>query len=157
MTVEEYRRLFSDVGRKCALFSDATITRQYLARNGLDLTVDDSSNLHASDYLSVFVSRSEKPFRRYAPFTEWPHAVGRLGVNPIYARNPVDEQIEMTLRWPTEWYKFQNQMFSEYAPERCLMPKTLVSAIDAGRRTPEAQPYIDQFVAIGMPDRYLRA
>jgi hypothetical protein len=63
----------------------------------------------------------------------------------------------MTLRWPTEWYKFQNQMFSEYAPERCLMPKTLVSAIDAGRRTPEAQPYIDQFVAIGMPDRYLRA
>ena len=157
MTVEEYRRLFSDVGLKCALFSDATITRQYLSRNGLDLTVDDSSNLHASEYLSVFVSRSEKPFRRYAPFTEWPHAVGRLGVNPIYARNPVGEQIEMTLRWPTDWYKFQNQMFSEYAPERCMMPKALVSAIDAGQRPPEAQPFIDDFVVIGMPDRYVRA
>ncbi len=157
MTPEQYRRLFTNVGLRCALFSDATIVKQYLSREGLDLTVDDSSNLQDSEYLSVFVSRSEKPFRRYAPFTEWPHTVGRLGVNPLYARNPVGDQVEMTLRWPTPWYKFQNEMFLDYAPEKCVMPKTVVNAIDAGQRTPEAQRFIDDFVVIGMPDRYVRA
>lgn len=154
---EEYRRLFSNGGLKCALFADATIVKQYLSRNGLDLTVDDSSNLQSSEHLSIFVSRSDKPFRRYAPFTEWPHAVGRLGVNPLYARNPVGDQVEMTLSWPTTWYKFQNQMLLDYAPEKCVMPKTVVNAIDAGQRTPEAQRFIDDFVVIGMPDRYVQA
>jgi hypothetical protein len=80
--------------------------------------------------------------------------VGRLALNPLYACEPINGQIEMTVRFPSDWYKHQNQRLLEYATEHCAIPEALVSAIDAGHRPTGAQPFIDRFAIIGMPDRY---
>lgn len=155
-TVEGYQRLFSTNGLKCVLMSEGTLVQQYLARNGLDLSFDDSGNLHGSEYLSVIATRSQQPFPLPSQWTDWPHAVGRLGVNPLYAREPVNGNIEMTIRFPTDWYRYQNASMLEYAAEQSTVPAALVQTIEAGQRPPEAQPLIDRFVLIGMPDRYIR-
>ena len=154
LSVEGYRGLFSRNGLKSAVFSEGTLVNQYLSRNGLDLTLDDSNNLQDSEWLTVFGSQSQASFRRYTPWTEWPHAVGRLALNPLYACEPSKGQIEMTVRFPSDWYKHQNERLLEYAPEHCAIAEALVSAIEAGHRPPGAQPFIDRFAIIGMPDRY---
>lgn len=156
LSVEGYRTMFSNSGLQCAVFSERTLVKQYLSRDGLDLTWDDSANLEDSEWLTVFASQSQAPFRRYASWTEWPHAVGRLALNPLYVRESRKGEVELTLRFPSDWYKHQNETFLEYAPQQCTIPEAVVTAIEAGQRPPEAQPFIDRFTIIGMPDRYTR-
>ncbi|MDG4601260.1 MAG: methyltransferase domain-containing protein [Defluviicoccus sp.] len=156
LTADGYRRLFAGCGLKSVLFSENTLVRQYLGRQGLDLTVDDEANLERSEWLSIFASQSDAPFKHHPAWTEWPHAVGRLGVNPLYERTPRDGQIGLKVRFPSGWYRYQNEKFLEYAQAECSVPAALISALGAGEAAAdEVQPYIDRFVVIGMPDRYL--
>lgn len=155
LTVAGYRRLFAGCGLKTALFSEDTLVSRYRARQGLDLTADDAANLEQSEWLSIFASRSDAPFRHYPAWTAWPHAVGRLGINPLYERSLRNGQVDLTLRFPSDWYRYQNAKFLEYAPERLSVPAELITALRAGQTPPDVETYIDRFVVIGLPDRYL--
>lgn len=156
-TVEGYRRLFSSNGFNFRLFSEDTLLGQYLARAGIDLTVDDQANLLArSEWLSIVASQSRAPFKRYRAWSTWPHSIGLLGVNPLYARTLRNGEVDLQVHFPSLWYRYQNAKFLEYAPERCSMPAALITAVDSGKASAdEVQPYLDRFVVIGMPDRYL--
>jgi SAM-dependent methyltransferase len=155
LSAEGYRRLFAGCGLKTALFSEDTLVRQYLARQGLDLTVDDTANLERSEWLSIFASRSDAPFRHHPAWAEWPHAVGRLGINPLYEQARRDGQVDLKVHFPSDWYRYQNEKFLEYAPEHFSVPAELIAALGAGQTPTDVATYIDRFVVIGMPDHYL--
>lgn len=156
LTPDGYRRLFAGCGLKTALFSEDTLVGQYRARQGLDLTVGDQADLEQAEWLSIFATQSEAPFRRYPAWDAWPHAVGRLGVNPLYERTPVNGRVDLKVRFPSDWYRYQNAKFLEYAPEQLSVPAALIAQLGAGQTPPDIETYVDRFVVIGMPDRYLR-
>lgn len=153
--VDGYRRLFAASGLKAVLLSEDTLVGQYLSRQGLDLTVDEPDRLPRAEWLSVFASRSGEPFKRHAPWSDWPHAIGRLGINPLYVGTAAAGQLELKLRFPSEWYTFQNRKFLEYAPEQCTVPNDVLAAVQKGERPAAAEALIDRFVLVGMPERYL--
>ncbi|MFZ1413394.1 MAG: class I SAM-dependent methyltransferase [Defluviicoccus sp.] len=155
LTAEGYRRLFAGCGLKTALFSEDALVSQYCSRQGLDLTADNAANLERSEWLSIFASRSDAPFRHYPAWAAWPHAVGRLGVNPLYDRTPLNGQVDLKVRFPSDWYRYQNAKFLEYAPEHCTVPAGLIAALGGGQSSADVETYVDRFVVIGMPDRYL--
>jgi len=157
LTVDGYERLFGEVPH--VLLGEDELVGAYLAGHGADLSQTAmSTSLHGQKWLSAVLSDNEATFREHEPFTSWPHAEGRLAINPIYVPNPpsAPEGVELRFEFPSEWYGFENAGYLDYAPESVRVSREALADVRAGRRTEAVQQLIDRFVVVGVPDRYLR-
>jgi hypothetical protein len=94
---------------------------------------------------------------RSADPAAWPHAAGRLGVNPIYqASRDSDGTQRLQFRFPSEHYAFENSSMVSLYPQRVLLTKEAYRDMKANVRSPAVQHLIEQMVIIGLPDHYVR-
>jgi ubiquinone/menaquinone biosynthesis C-methylase UbiE/uncharacterized protein YbaR (Trm112 family) len=159
LKVDGYKRLFAGF-EHVVIVGEETVLAQYLDKRAPDLTGTESTEELASQkWLSAVASRSRRAFVPGTPFSTFPHAVGRLQLNPIYAVEGTSPSGDLDLRFvfPSDWYRFENQTYLRYAPERCRVSGDVARALAARQPHPELDDLIRQCVVIGMPDRYATA
>jgi SAM-dependent methyltransferase/uncharacterized protein YbaR (Trm112 family) len=155
LRVDGYRRLFA--GLEHVVLGEEAMLQQYLQKRTPDLAhVESDAELEKQKWISVVASRTREAFTASEPFDSYPHAVGRLQLNPIYAidgRSPAGD-LDMHLEFPSEWYRFENQHYLKYAPEKVRVSGEVVRALEAREGHPELDELVRQCVVVGMPDRY---
>jgi SAM-dependent methyltransferase/uncharacterized protein YbaR (Trm112 family) len=155
LSLEGYRRLFS--GTRHVFLGEDALVSSYLKKRGPDLATEAPPQfLGSQKWLSVVASRNLDKLPTGSRFADWPHATGRLQINPIYVADRQNGHRGPNLRFqfPSPWYEFENRRYREYAPESCVITPELVEALGRNEREPEMEFYLDQFVVLGMPDRY---
>lgn len=156
LTVDGYSRLFD--GLRTRLVSEDDLLDGYLKRSGPQLEKPSATaNLTSKKWLSLLASDNQSLFRNYPRFGSWPHAAGRLRLNPLYKEVSEDFDGNMTLelRFPSRWYEFENAACAQYMPKKASVSKEVRTALAAGTWSKEMESLIQQCVIIGMPERYL--
>lgn len=156
LTVAGYAELFSEIPH--LLLGEDELATSYVRRKGPDLRRREMpGDLEGQKWLAAILSAEELSFRESGPFRDWPHAEGRLVLNPIYLVESMSPSGDLKLRFefPSEWYEFENAGYLEYAPDSVDVPREVLTALREGDRTDAVQKLIDRFVIIGVPDRYM--
>jgi SAM-dependent methyltransferase/uncharacterized protein YbaR (Trm112 family) len=155
LDVAGYRRLLS--GLTASFLGEARLLQGYLEQRGPDAAGEDDAQLAGQKWLSVVASRGPAGAAPAATFADFPHAAGRLQLNPIYQierRGPKGE-LDLRFVFPSEWYRFENEAYLRYAPERISVPADIVGALETGAPHPGLSDLIAKCVVIGMPERYV--
>jgi SAM-dependent methyltransferase/uncharacterized protein YbaR (Trm112 family) len=158
LNVAGYRRLFADLDH--VLMGEDAMVTSYLEKRTPDLTRADSDEVLARQkWLSVIAAQSRKAFAASRAFAKFPHAEGRLHLNPIYAvdaRSPSGD-LDLRLEFPSEWYRFENGSYLRYAPEKVRVGGDVIRALESRQPHPALDDLVRRFVVIGMPERYQSA
>lgn len=152
---EGYQALVADMPH--CVVDDSEILTRYLRKQGPSLARSaDMSRLASSPWLSVVASQSRDIFRDHGPFTEWPHAAGRLALNPLYTgeRRNGCKQVHLRRRFPASFYEKDNGECKQYLPEAITIDAAVTADLAHGRRTPEINKLVEQFVVLGIPSQY---
>ncbi len=155
LALEGYRRLFR--GFPNVFLGEDDLVSRYLEKRGPNLTLEaPAESLRRQKWLSVVASLNPGKFHQEARFADWPHAAGRLQINPIYLADggSQDGGLELKFQFPSEWYEFENQRYRDYAPARCSVTGEVLEALRRGERSRAMEDGINQFVILGMPERY---
>ncbi len=155
-SLEGYKNLFEKT-RVVELGEDELRT-QYLEQSGPNLVRKDSrKDLESQKWLSFVASNNENLFASQPKRESWPHAIGRLNINPIYVRQPSNSEdvVIFKFEFPSEWYEFEDAAYTEYAPPLVEMEASVMEDIAHQRRTEKVEELIRRFVVVGMPENYL--
>jgi ubiquinone/menaquinone biosynthesis C-methylase UbiE/uncharacterized protein YbaR (Trm112 family) len=155
LSVEGYSKLFA--GMPHVIIGEDKLVSAYFERRGPDMSDPESfAALAPQKWLSLVASSKPGALGRTGSFADWPHAIGKLQINPIYKveRRHSNGDVSLRFDFPSAWYKFENESYLKYAPERCQLPAAIIRALDRGEHPPELDEWITKFVVIGMPDRY---
>ena len=155
LLVEGYQALVADMPHR--LVSNNAVLNRYLQRQGPSLVESaEAGDLAQEPTFSVIISHRGEVFRDYGRFEEWPHAEGRLELNPLYVEEKRDGSgnAYFRRRFPAPWYEEDNAECKQYLPEVvCINSKTLLDLAN-GKRTQEMEKLIERCVLLGMPERY---
>jgi ubiquinone/menaquinone biosynthesis C-methylase UbiE/uncharacterized protein YbaR (Trm112 family) len=155
LLIEGYQALVADMPHR--LVSNNAVLTRYLQRQGPPLVASaEAGDLALEPTLSLIVSHRAEVFRDYGCFEEWPHAEGRLELNPLYVEEKRDGSgnVYFRRRFPAPWYEEDNAECKQYLPEEvCINSKTLLDLAN-GKRTEEMEKLIERCVLLGMPERY---
>ena len=135
------------------IVSDLSVLERYLAGSGPQWSCDSTrESLDAAPLFSVVISRQEEIFRNYGRLAAWPHAMGRLRLNPLYAvTRQSRSSVELARQSPSQFFDEENQEADRYLPRHLAVSLNALDAIDAQRRTPEVERLIEACVVIGVP------
>jgi len=122
------------------VFHESGLLNDYLARR----TPQPASPEEASRHKWVSFVRNPAPPRALS--AQWPHAVGKLVLNPIYRVRAEGGALHLQHEFPSEWYEFENSGMLKY------LPRELTLTQDELQRP--AEELIRKAVFIGVPDRY---
>lgn len=152
-----YQSLVADMPHR--LVADADLCARYLQKRGPDLSRSCAIEQLDRELRScVVASERESLFRDHGVFPEWPHAYGKLALNPFYVQEGHDtHSLHLRRQFPSADFAAENAACSEYLPETVRITSAGVANLNAGRRTPEIESLISRFVVLGMPERYLSA
>jgi SAM-dependent methyltransferase/uncharacterized protein YbaR (Trm112 family) len=90
-----------------------------------------------------------------APFETWPHGRGELGPNPLLAADGRSgDGTRVRLRFPTASFEREHGALRDHTPATAVVPDVVVADARAGRRTPEVEALVDDFVLVGTPPGY---
>jgi SAM-dependent methyltransferase len=136
------------------VFTEGSLVRLYLKRlNPLAEPGDGSEELEWSKWLSFawnLPAQLRDPSKE-----EWPHAVGRLGLNPIYTRRAaVNEQIHLRFEFPGTWYAYENNAMLAYHPRRLTLNKSQLESASKGLPDASVPELVAKFVLLGLPQRF---
>lgn len=154
---EAYERLVSDLPHR--LVADSKVLSRYLQRLGPPLGESaDPASLLVEPLLSIVASHRKEIFKDYGHFPEWPHALGPLRLNPLYKISEPSQLGKASLKrtLPSLFYENDHAQSKEYLPDIVDVPMNVLEDLAAGERTPEVERLVEQFVALGLPDRYVR-
>lgn len=155
LTLAGYAALLADMPHVFA--GESELVRAYAARQSPELTrPTPPAELENEKWLSVVASQNPDFFRPSERFARWPHALGRLQQNPIYVESAgsTRDELALELRFPSEWYAFENQAYLSYAPKTSTLPRAALADPEAHA---DIDRYISSFVMIGMPEAYLES
>ncbi len=155
LTPAGYERLLADLPH--VFLGEDELVATYRARTTPDLSRRPiSSELEQQKWLSLVASRNPAVFSAPKPLDHWPHAHGRLQINPIYREDARAPNGDVTLRFqfPSHWYQLENEGYRAYAPETCTVPGSVLRALAERAPHPELDSLVSRFVVIGMPERY---
>jgi SAM-dependent methyltransferase/uncharacterized protein YbaR (Trm112 family) len=144
-------------GRPHRLVADANLLDRYLEGLGPDLAHSDSQNLlQTAELMTLVVSGDAGRLRTYGAFETWPHAVGRLGLNPLYvATGQTNDRVSLSLRFPSAHYEAENRACLRYMPATVDLSLHALGQLEARSVGYGADPEIDAlarcFVALGTP------
>lgn len=154
LTVHGYRQLVSGVPH--VVLTEDDLVSRYLKRLGPELCVEQPLDvLTRQKWLSLVAARNQDVFRPVS-FEDWPHAVGRLQLNPIYAVTSLQGgNRKLTFQFPSTWYEFENARYRQYAAADCVLSQTDMESLARGERSSRIDDLISECVVLGMPDAYL--
>jgi ubiquinone/menaquinone biosynthesis C-methylase UbiE/uncharacterized protein YbaR (Trm112 family) len=150
-----YKMLVEELPHR--LVADSEVLGRYLQRQGPPLgRATDIARLTYEPLISVVASRRPDIFQDYGTFNRWPHAEGRLRLNPLYRQERRDGGQEVRLHrvFPSAFYEEENAECKEYLPEEVVIDSKVLIDLDRGERTAEVEGLIAQCVVLGMPERY---
>lgn len=131
------------------------VDEDHLVHHYLDrttVTPATAEECAAAKWLTLLVSGNPSTDLTPAAPDQWPHAHGRLRINPLYAqRARPDGGLDLELRMPSPWYEFENSALRRYHSLTATLSGNTVDALSDGTRTPEMNTLIDEFVLIGGP------
>lgn len=154
LPLEGYRTLIGKIPHR--FINDSEILRRYLLKKGPCLKEScDIEDLRDEPFLSIVSSKDEQLFRDYDELQEWCHAKGRLGLNPLYEIKPESSNHRCLVRnFPSTFYLNENKECEQYLPEEVVVNAGLLDDLSVGKRTPEIDHLIDQFVVLDIPEQY---
>ena len=137
------------------LLSDGSILDRYRRGMGPALTrSDDPAVLDAAPLLSLIASDRPDVFRDHGPFGDWPHAQGRLDLNPLYEETHDGGRTRLRLVFPSAHYEEENAECKQYLPAALDLGDDVPRDARNGARTPEVDGLIERCVVIGLPERF---
>ena len=122
-----YARLWH--GWQHKTLSDESILQSYLLKKSPDLRLlAIEPDLDSIPIISMVISQSQQYFQDSQPFADWPHALGRLHLNPLYER--VSEAVDGAVfkrRFPSKFYADENREMQDYLPEEVTLASSTIS------------------------------
>jgi ubiquinone/menaquinone biosynthesis C-methylase UbiE/uncharacterized protein YbaR (Trm112 family) len=156
LTVDSYDRLLN--GMNHVFLGEEDLVTRYLDRRGPDLCSEaPRDTLRRQKWLSMV---AEKDLGSHPPvqFNEWPHARGRLQINPMYsATSTPTGGFNLTFHFPSAWYALENERYSQYAAPECEVSPSDLHSLSVGERSPRIDSLVDHFVVLGLPEAYVHA
>jgi ubiquinone/menaquinone biosynthesis C-methylase UbiE len=152
---EGYEALFT--GMPHCLAANSDIVARYLKKQGPSLASSTEIDRLASEpWLSLVASYRDDVFRNYGSFADWPHAEGRLEINPLYREDRRNGRGNAFLRrtFPSAWYEKEDEDCKQYEPETAFVSAETLKDLAQGTRSADVERLIEQFVVVGMPERY---
>ena len=154
-TPEEYGALLEPWPN--SVRGEAELVAAYLKKRGADMSAPTSRKDAAeSKWLYLVATEDVALLRNHGSMPEWPHAVGKLELNPLYTQRRRGEATDLTFRFPSPWYAFENSGMAAYLPAHVKLDAETIDDLHEGRRTGRVEPLIAQTVALGLPHRYAR-
>jgi len=153
---EGYEALVADMPHR--VVGDSDVLTRYLQRQGPALAASAKlEGLSREPLLSIVASHRQEFFKDYGEFQDWPHGEGRLELNPLYKMDKVNDSpayVQLRRTYPSDFYLDDHTQSKEYLPETVKVHSRVLADLAAGHRTPDVERLVDQFVALGMPERY---
>jgi SAM-dependent methyltransferase len=136
-------------------FSEQRLMRLYLqAINPFAEQMEEARTLRESKWFS-FAWNVPRPSTPTAwADGEWPHAVGTLGLNPIYRQATDGNEIQLRFDFRTPWYAYENHEMLSYHPMTATVERSLADTRSAARDDPRVASLVASFVLVGLPDRF---
>lgn len=151
-----WRRLVAHLPHR--LMADTEVVEAYLDRRGVPANAEVGDEALAdAQTLSILAGRQAAavvvdPGR----FVDWPHARGRLAVNPLYVPVPGDAATVTYARtWPSPTYLEDNRTMAGYLPERFSLSRAALEQACQGRRPDELEALVSSLAVLGLPDGYV--
>jgi hypothetical protein len=122
-----YQELFADMPSR--MVPDDHVLGRYLKKHGPALSQPtDFTLLAKAPLLSIVASPRQNLFQDYGPFTDWPHAEGRLRVNPLFREQQGDRNGGVILRrtYPSAFYEADHAESNNYLPERVELERQIM-------------------------------
>ena len=157
LSPRQYAELWGDLS--VALLPDDMILRQYLEGKSPDLSTNSNwESLEHAPLISLVASADDRPFHPGEPFSSWPHARGRLRINPLYRieRRP-EGDLSLTLVEPSRFFADENIEANAYLPERAAVSAQAVADLEDGKSSVEVRRLVEKCVFVGMPTGYARS
>jgi len=153
---KEYLSLCRDPAWR--LFGENELLNWYLQQDPLDLVGPRAADVVDSEKWLSLVHPGTPPIMvRSADAAPWPHAVGRLGFNPIYqASRATNGTWRLQFRFPSDHYAFENAQMVSFYPQNVVLTDDTYRDMKANVWSPEIERLIKQMVIIGLPDHYVR-
>jgi len=138
------------------VFDEDALVRSYLTRSDVfQLPARPNIHLSESKWLSFAWNLSTGAQRTIAMDTVAPHAVGRLGINPLYVQSDEgDGGVRLTFQFPTAWYAYENHRMLEYQPLHVTASRDMISGRSRWQKDPALRRLVDSMVLLGLPDRF---
>ncbi len=152
---EGYAALVADMPHRLVANSD--ILARYLKKQGPSLEQPTETAQVASElWLSLIASHRQDVFRDYGCFEDWIHAEGRLDLNQLYKEENRDALGNINLRrmFPSAVYEEEDGDCKQYEPETVAVSANALHDLKQGNRSTEVEKLLEQFVVVGMPERY---
>ena len=152
-SLEKY---LAEIGTPARTFDEASLLKCYLARaNAFALPLQQADVLRDAKWLTFAWNVEDRPPRTLATDSIAPHAVGRLGINPIYTQAPLPNgAMRLQFEFPLVWFAYENNAMLSYHPRSVTLSGDQLETMASGRTGPSVQTLIDSFVMIGFPDRF---
>jgi len=101
-------------------------------------------------------SHRPEVFVDYGSFEEWPHARGRLDLNPLYVKETRNGNGSVSLRrrFPSTFYEQLNQECKSYLPVSVDVNEAIWTDLANGKQTEEIEALIEQCVLLAIPELY---
>lgn len=148
-----YKNLVADMPHR--LIADSDILNRYLSKQGPMLAPEKTiHSLSAAPTITIVASRNPEVFANYGAFTEWPHSRGHLSINSLYRKREeaTDGRIKAYRSFPSSEYETNHEESKSYLPEAVTFSEDLLN--DRTNHHEEMAKLIDQFVVLGMPEKY---
>jgi len=155
LTPEAYAVVCGDPAWR--IFGENELLRLYLSRNSAGRLAPRGTAKVEHEKWLYLVYPGEPPISPQFQ-VGWPHATGRLQINPIFKVSRIgDGNRRLQLRFPSQHYASENKEMTAYLPSEITITDGTYQQVKANVRSPEVESLIKQMVVIGVPERYTRA
>lgn len=140
----------------CILSNDSVIDR-YIDKFKPDTSVSTPlEELKSKTLLSFVISDNTEYYRDHGKLESWPHAGGRLTLNPLYEiyKNGGTDLVYLKRKFPTSFYEEDHPEYKRYLPESVMIPSSILSDLPDVENVPEYEDLLRRCVLIGVPDNY---
>jgi hypothetical protein len=136
---------------------DSDVLDRYLRRMGPPVAHSSAAErLTKAPFLSLIASCQEEVFRDRGEFLSWPHAEGRLQLNPLYVHERTDQAGTLHLRrkLPSPFYEQDHAEAKQYLAEAVTVERQVWQDMEEGRSSSAVDDLVGQFVLLGLSERY---
>ncbi|NTU78692.1 MAG: class I SAM-dependent methyltransferase [Chloroflexales bacterium] len=150
---EGYMDLVAD--RPHRLASDSATLARYLRKQGPALAAQSDLELLCQEKSLSLVVGAAPILRDYDTFAQWPHAEGRLALNPLYtAHHDGSGTVLLQRTFPSQSYEESYANVKSYLPSQVTVAEAVLEELARGERSAAVEELVEQFVALDIPPRY---
>jgi hypothetical protein len=156
LSPEGYHALFRELPHR--IVADGDILNRYLRKEGPPLaTQSETEYLNHKPVLSIVASSRQDLFCDGGTLDDWPHAKGRLGINPLYTVERGEGpsgKVSLHRRFPSRFFEEDHAESKTFLPETVELDSRTLRDLAEGARTPAIEALIDHMIVLGLPENY---